>query len=388
MDVEAEWQAGKMDVPRSFVVRKGKVDASITLLVKDMRKVMAPNTAAKLRERRDNSIKDYVNLAGSLKVSHLLMFTQTERAVNLKLARMPHGPTLSFQVESYMLIRHVRELLRHPVDPSALTDSAPLVVLNNFGGGGGKHIALMTSMLQGMFPTIDIGTVRLSSCQRVVLFHMDKERDMVEFRHYAIKAVPAGVSRAVKQVLKPQVPDLSKLNDIGDLFGAAAYGYGSESEAEEESSKVELSERHGKARPGQSAIKLTELGPRMTLKLVKIDSGVASGDVLYHAFVKKTDEEAAALKKAHEEKVAQKAVRRKIQEENVRKKEEAKEAKAAAKRLKKAAALKRGRDEESDDEDESDDDDGDEEEEGGVAGSDGEDEGDDDDDDEDEEDDE
>ena len=78
------------------------------------------------------------------------------------------------QVESYMLIRHVRELLRHPVDPSALTDSAPLVVLNNFGGGGGKHIALMTSMLQGMFPTIDIGTVRLSSCQRVVLFHMDK----------------------------------------------------------------------------------------------------------------------------------------------------------------------------------------------------------------------
>ena len=25
---------------------------------------------------------------------------------------------------------------------------------------------------------------------------------------------------SVKQVLKPQVPDLSKLNDIGDLFGA------------------------------------------------------------------------------------------------------------------------------------------------------------------------
>ena len=68
------------------------------------------------------------------------------------------------------------------------------------------------------------------------------------------------------------------------MLSSAAYGYGSESEAEEESSKVELSERHGKARPGQSAIKLTELGPRMTLKLVKIDSGVASGDVLYHAF--------------------------------------------------------------------------------------------------------
>ena len=74
-----------------------------------------------------------------------------------------------------MLIRNVRALLRHPLDPSSLTDSAPLVVLNNFGGGS-KQASLMTSMLQGMFPAIDIATVRLASCQRVVLFHFDKVR--------------------------------------------------------------------------------------------------------------------------------------------------------------------------------------------------------------------
>ncbi len=79
------------------------MDPSIVLLVKDMRKVMAPHTAAKLRERKDNSVKDYVNLAGSLKVSHLLMFTQTQKAVNMKCARMPHGPTLSFQVRQTAL---------------------------------------------------------------------------------------------------------------------------------------------------------------------------------------------------------------------------------------------------------------------------------------------
>ena len=78
--------------------RRRQVDPSVTLLVKDMRKVMAPHTAGKLRERKDNSVKDYVNLAGSLRVSHLLMFTQTERAVNLRCARMPHGPTVTFQV--------------------------------------------------------------------------------------------------------------------------------------------------------------------------------------------------------------------------------------------------------------------------------------------------
>ncbi len=72
----------------------------MVLLVKDMRKVMSPHTAGKLRERKDNGVKDYVNLAGSLRVTHLLMFTQTERAVNLKVARMPHGPTLTFQVHT------------------------------------------------------------------------------------------------------------------------------------------------------------------------------------------------------------------------------------------------------------------------------------------------
>ena len=77
-----------------------------------------------------------------------------------------------------MLIRNVRDLLLHPLDPSALMDSPPLVVLNNFGGGA-KHTSLMTSMLQGMFPAIDIATVRLSSCQRVVLFHLDKVRRCV-----------------------------------------------------------------------------------------------------------------------------------------------------------------------------------------------------------------
>ncbi len=30
------------------------------------------------------------------------------------------------------------------------------------------------TLLQGLFPAIDIGTVHLASCQRVVLFHLDK----------------------------------------------------------------------------------------------------------------------------------------------------------------------------------------------------------------------
>jgi ribosome biogenesis protein SSF1/2 len=39
------------NVPRSFVVKHGQVGNSLTQLVRDMRKVLEPNTAAKLKVR-------------------------------------------------------------------------------------------------------------------------------------------------------------------------------------------------------------------------------------------------------------------------------------------------------------------------------------------------
>jgi len=53
-----------------------------------------------------------------------------------------------------------------------------------------------------MFPAIDVQTIALSDCRRVVLFHYDKETELVEFRQYAIRAQPLGLSRRlVKKTL-------------------------------------------------------------------------------------------------------------------------------------------------------------------------------------------
>jgi hypothetical protein len=63
--------------------------------------------------------------------------------------------------------------------------------------------------------------------------------------------------------------------------------------------QVTLPERFigkGNAAAQQSAMKLTELGPRMTLELFKVEQGVNEGDVLYHKFVHKSREEAAKIK--------------------------------------------------------------------------------------------
>ncbi len=47
-------------------------------LIHDTRKMMLPFTAMKLREKKSNSLKDFVAIAGSLGVSHLMCFTTTE----------------------------------------------------------------------------------------------------------------------------------------------------------------------------------------------------------------------------------------------------------------------------------------------------------------------
>ncbi|CAM9707182.1 unnamed protein product, partial [Heterosigma akashiwo] len=62
-----------------------------------------------------------------------------------------------------------------------------------------------------MFPPINVQTIKLADCRRVVLFHYLKEDQTVEVRHYSIRAVPTGISRSVAGVVQvaaePEPPE-------------------------------------------------------------------------------------------------------------------------------------------------------------------------------------
>lgn len=60
-------------------------------------------------------------------------------------------------------------------------------------------------------------------------------------------------------------------------------GYGSESEGDEEAATVSLSSDLGRVNRAstKSAVKLQEIGPRMTLQLIKIEEGLCSGGVIF-----------------------------------------------------------------------------------------------------------
>lgn len=101
-------------------------------------------------------------------------------------------------------------------------------------------------------------------------------------------------------------------------------GYGSESEAEDEAARVEMPDEFGKGNHAsqQSAVKLHEIGPRMTLQLVKVEEGLCDGAVMFHEYIKKTPEEIVALRQSKEQREALRKQRKAEQESNVKRKEE------------------------------------------------------------------
>jgi ribosome biogenesis protein SSF1/2 len=116
--------------PKSMVIRigAGEVGPSISQLVKDVRLVMEPGTASKLRERKGNKLRDFTTMCGPLGVTHLLLFSRSENGnTNLRMAITPRGPTLHFRVENYSLCKDLAKSQRRPKNSKDLYVTAPLV---------------------------------------------------------------------------------------------------------------------------------------------------------------------------------------------------------------------------------------------------------------------
>lgn len=64
-------------------------------------------------------MKDYSAVAGQLGITHLVVVSQTQQNVIMRLGRFPDGPTLHFRINAYSLSRQVRATQRRPYDSPA-----------------------------------------------------------------------------------------------------------------------------------------------------------------------------------------------------------------------------------------------------------------------------
>lgn len=347
-------------IPRSMVIRLGQnlKNHSLAQLVKDFRNVMQPHTAVRLRERQTNKLRDFIVMAGPLGVSDLFIFNQLEKtgSISLRMGKLPRGPTLQFRVNQYSLVKDVGRILKHPKSlgkDSKEFHSPPLLVLNGFlakMADTDNHEKLMITMFQNMFPPIQPQLTRVLSIQRVLMLNKDAS-GAIELRHYAINTKLVEETRNVKKLvnihhnLKKALPNLSKNKDVSDMLldPYSVGGITSDSEVEDDAVveiKNEDDEKVLKKKLAATAtnepptrkraIKLTELGPRINMTLVKIEEGLTgSSKTIYHAHVKKSDKELKDQEKKHGLKEKLRAERRAKQQENVKAKNAVKEEKKA-----------------------------------------------------------
>ncbi|RLV91586.1 Ribosome biogenesis protein SSF2 [Spathaspora sp. JA1] len=357
-------------IPRSMVLHLGSSlkNHSLTQLVRDFRNVMQPHTAINLRERKSNRLKDFIVMAGPLGVSDLFIFNQSETTgnISLRIGKMPRGPTLQFKINSYSLVKDVRKILKHP--KSVGKDSKeflapPLLVLNGFSSSikdTAQHEKLMITMFQNMFPPIQPQSTKVSGIKRVLMISKDPQTQEVEIRHYAINTKLVEENRNVKKLinshhnLKKNLPNLAKNSDVSDLLldPYSVGGMTSDSEVEDDAiveikqdlatnviKKKESAEVQEDQQPTtkKRAIKLTELGPRINMSLVKIEEGlIGSSKTLYHATITKSQLEQQELAKKHELKQKLKAERRAKQQQAVQAKQAIKDEKKARRKARKA----------------------------------------------------
>ncbi|KAJ4877429.1 Peter Pan-like protein [Raphanus sativus] len=242
---------------------------------------MLPYTALSLKEKKRNTLRDFLNVSGPMGVTHFLMLKKTASALSLRVARSPQGPTLTFKIHQYSLASDIAKSQLRPRCPPDLFKIPPLIVLYGFDPQE-PHLLLATKMFRKIFPDLDVDTIKLSTCQRLVLMNYNKDTKLIDFRHYSLRLQPVGVSRRLRKfVEKHEVPDLRNLQDVSDFLTKA--GYGSESEGDEEAATVTLSSDLGRVNRGstKSAVKLQEIGPRMTMQLVKVEEGLCSGEIMF-----------------------------------------------------------------------------------------------------------
>ena len=201
-----------------------------------------------------------------------------------------------------------------------------------------RHLeTLTTTVFQSLFPRINPQTTPLKSIRRVLLLDREPATDgddgsfVLNFRHYAITTKPAGMSKPLrrlnaaerllhttKKTRKGGLPNLGKLRDISEFLigGEDGEGYvtdgatsGSEMDTDAEVEVLDTAPRRvlsAKARASMAAehgdgddyagagnndddddekverrrVTLTELGPRMKLRMTKVEEGLCAGKTM------------------------------------------------------------------------------------------------------------
>jgi ribosome biogenesis protein SSF1/2 len=242
------------DSAMTMVVHLGDVGSSLKELCSDLKAMLSPFTFPKLKVLKKNKLSDFTAAATPLGAKMLLLLRSRLGKTTLALTRFPRGPTLYFDIVRYASVSDVRGAVEDAVVVNKRLRREPFLVLEGFSTSNEDDVTV--SMLQGLFPEIDLGQCDVSIMKRVVI--ASKADDgVVSIRHYKIHTRDLQVNAVIQAIANGIIPDLSDYETIDDFVLQGIHS-------------------QKKAKPRQ-AIHLQEIGPRIDMTFNHVETGVFGG---------------------------------------------------------------------------------------------------------------
>ncbi len=137
------------------------------------------------------------------------------------------------------------------------------------------------------------------------------------------------MKKTISNIINNKKTDLSKFDNIADyILKQSGYTSGSDNEdptlglceviQDQEMKTEKIKDENGE----KIKVKLHEIGPRLNLKIQKIEEGFLKGNVTFHSYLKKSKKEIRELMEKIKLKKKTKKERKMEQEQNIAKKRE------------------------------------------------------------------
>lgn len=112
--------------------------------------------------------------------------------------------------------------------------------VNNVPTSG--HLKLVASMIQSMFPPINVQKAKPDNQKRTILFSYDAARDIIYVRHYQIIYNLKGIDKKMKKIIKAsKMPNLAGYQNFSDFLTKGHQMFNSDTEASDiEGAELEM----------------------------------------------------------------------------------------------------------------------------------------------------
>lgn len=204
---------------------------------------------------------------------------------------MPHGPSFTYRVKEYSLKKDIQTLTGFGMNEN-WSQKPPLLICEGFGNAENTtYLKAVSSSFQNMLPTLNINKMQINSVRRAMLVShqnimpdtdaltQQKLGEVFVFRHYFVRLENKELNRNIRKLgvgvasRNVKIPDLSQFSSIAEFISRTGHASDTEmSDLEGDGATIELTQsvKELPGSTGKTAVRLMEVGPRMTLQLIKV----------------------------------------------------------------------------------------------------------------------